>query len=55
MPTERGRAQMARSDAVVAEVEYALTELLGPERFVALKSDLRQAGEAKVCPIVSEP
>lgn len=41
-PTERGLAQMARSDAIVADIEHRHAEALGADAYAAFKQALRR-------------
>lgn len=41
VPTERGRRQMRRSDEIAADIEADFRELIGSDRFTALKADLQ--------------
>ncbi|WP_202918687.1 hypothetical protein [Saccharothrix deserti] len=45
MPTERGRAQMDRSDAIVAAIEQRLAERVGEDAFGEFKRLFRQVAE----------
>jgi len=46
VPTVRGRRQMARSDAIVADVERELADAVGAARYASFDAGLRDVAEA---------
>ncbi|MFE6970685.1 MarR family winged helix-turn-helix transcriptional regulator [Isoptericola sp. NPDC057653] len=46
VPTPRGRRQMARSDAIVADVERELADAVGAARYASFDAGLREVVEA---------